>query len=64
MSFDFGDVITRAARITWKNKVLWLFSALPVLMGIVIFPHCDFSNFLCACVHPWGYYCLPGSNLP
>jgi len=38
MSFDFGDVITRAARITWKNKVLWLFSALPVLMGIVIFP--------------------------
>lgn len=38
MNFDFGEVLTRAGQITWKNKILWLFSALPVLLSFLIFP--------------------------
>ena len=38
MNFDLGEILTRAFHITWKHKVLWLFSALPVLVGFLIIP--------------------------
>ncbi len=38
MNFDFGEVLTRAGQITWKHKILWLFSALPTLLSFLIFP--------------------------
>ncbi|GAB4457198.1 MAG: hypothetical protein Kow0070_08730 [Anaerolineales bacterium] len=38
MNFDFGEVLTRAGQITWKHKILWLFSALPTLAGALILP--------------------------
>ena len=38
MKFDFGEILTRAGQITWKHKVLWLFSALPMLLSFLIFP--------------------------
>lgn len=27
MNFDFGELLTRAGQISWKHKILWLFSA-------------------------------------
>ncbi|GAB4446638.1 MAG: hypothetical protein OHK0041_05730 [Anaerolineales bacterium] len=38
MNFDFGEVLTRAGQITWKHKILWLFSALPTLAGMFFIP--------------------------
>ena len=38
MNFDFGEVLIRAWQITWKHKVLWIFSALPVLVSFLILP--------------------------
>ncbi|MEW6285184.1 MAG: hypothetical protein AB1509_03055 [Chloroflexota bacterium] len=38
MNFDFGEVLTRAGQITWKHKMLWLFSALPALAGMFFIP--------------------------
>lgn len=38
MNFDFGEILSRAFRITWKHKVLWFFSALPTLLSFLIFP--------------------------
>lgn len=38
MNFDFGEILTRAGQITWKHKALWLFSALPTLLSIIIVP--------------------------
>jgi len=38
MKFDFGEILTRAGQITWKHKVLWFFSALPMLLSFLIFP--------------------------
>jgi hypothetical protein len=38
MNFDFGEVLTRAFQITWKHKILWLFSALPTMVSFLIFP--------------------------
>lgn len=38
MNFDFGEILTRAGQITWKHKILWLFSALPVLLSFLILP--------------------------
>jgi len=38
MNFDFGEILSRAFQITWKHKILWLFSALPVLLSFLIFP--------------------------
>ena len=38
MNFDFGEILSSAARITWKHKILWLFSALPTLTSFLIFP--------------------------
>jgi hypothetical protein len=31
MNFDFGDVLTRAGRITWQNKGLWILGILAAL---------------------------------
>ncbi|NWG34812.1 MAG: hypothetical protein HXY42_10240 [Chloroflexi bacterium] len=38
MNFDFGEILTRAGKITWQHKTLWLFSALPALAGILVLP--------------------------
>jgi hypothetical protein len=38
LNFDFGNVLTRAGQITWKHKVLWFFSALPMFVSFLIFP--------------------------
>ncbi|MCK6539164.1 MAG: hypothetical protein L6Q26_03825 [Anaerolineales bacterium] len=38
MNFDFGELLTRAGQITWKHKILWLFSALPTLLSFAFFP--------------------------
>lgn len=38
MTFDFGEILTRAGQITWKHKILWLFSALPTLVSFLIVP--------------------------
>lgn len=37
MNFDFGDVLTRAVKLTWKHKSFWLFMAFPVLIAAFIF---------------------------
>ena len=38
MDFDFGDILTRAWKITWKHKVLWVISALPFLTMFLLLP--------------------------
>lgn len=38
MTFDVGEVLSQAGQITWKHKVLWVFSALPVLVSFLILP--------------------------
>jgi len=38
MDFDFGDVLTRAWKITWKHKVLWVISVLPFLTMFLFLP--------------------------
>ncbi|HSM70499.1 MAG TPA: hypothetical protein VK851_03065 [Anaerolineales bacterium] len=38
MNFDFSEILSRAFQITWKHKILWLFSALPTLVSFLIFP--------------------------
>lgn len=38
MNFDFGDVLRHAWQITWKHKVLWIFSALPTVLVIFYLP--------------------------
>jgi len=38
MNFDFSEILSRAFQITWKHKILWLFSALPTLLSFLIFP--------------------------
>ncbi|MCC6300653.1 MAG: hypothetical protein IT314_15295 [Anaerolineales bacterium] len=38
MNFDIGEVLTRAVQITWKNKIFWLFSALPIAVNFLVFP--------------------------
>lgn len=37
MNFDFGDILTRAFRLTWKHKSFWLFMAFPMLVAAFIF---------------------------
>ncbi|MCC6499227.1 MAG: hypothetical protein IT313_03055 [Anaerolineales bacterium] len=46
MTFDIGEVLSRAGQITWRNKVLWLFSALPVAVNFLIFPAMVVPMFL------------------
>ena len=38
MNFDIGAVLTRAWQITWKNKVLWAITALPMLPVFLMLP--------------------------
>jgi hypothetical protein len=38
VNFDIGAVLTRAWQITWKNKVLWGITALPILPVFLLFP--------------------------
>ena len=38
MNFDFGEVLSRAWQITWKHKVLWGISLLPLLVSFFSFP--------------------------
>jgi hypothetical protein len=47
MDFDFGDVLTRAWKITWKHKVLWIIGILfgflvsfmfPLMFSPILFP--------------------------
>jgi len=37
LNFDFGNILTRAWQITWKHKVLWALSALPMLVSFFAF---------------------------
>lgn len=38
MNFDFGEVLTRAGKITWRYKVFWLGGVLVGLLGILSLP--------------------------
>lgn len=38
MSFDFGEVLTRAWQITWKHKILWVFGLFSMLIGLLFLP--------------------------
>lgn len=38
MSFDFGEVLTRAWQITWNHKILWVFGLLSMLIGFLFLP--------------------------
>jgi len=38
MNFDFGEAISRSFQLAWKHKILWAFSALPMLVSFLIFP--------------------------
>jgi len=38
MNFDFGEILTRAVKIAWKHKILWLYSALPVILSFLFVP--------------------------
>jgi len=46
VNFDFGEVLSRAVQITWKHKILWLFSALPTLLSFLVFPFLFVPMFL------------------
>ena len=37
MNFDYGNILTRAFKLTWKHKSYWLFMTFPVLIGMVFF---------------------------
>ena len=37
MNFDYGNILTRSFQLTWKHKSFWLFTMLPMLIGIFIF---------------------------
>ena len=37
MNFDYGNILTRAFKLTWKHKSFWLFMTFPILIGSVIF---------------------------
>lgn len=38
VNFDFGETLSSAFQITWRRKILWVFSALPILLSFLIFP--------------------------
>ena len=38
MNFDFGEILSSAFQVTWRRKILWVFSALPILLSFLIFP--------------------------
>jgi hypothetical protein len=37
VNFDYGNILTRAFKLTWKHKSYWLFMTFPILTGSVIF---------------------------
>ncbi|MFN8401150.1 MAG: hypothetical protein U0X74_14130 [Anaerolineales bacterium] len=37
MEFDYGNVLTRALKLTWKHKSFWLLLMIPVFISFVIF---------------------------
>jgi len=45
VNVELGEVLARAWNITWKNKVLWVVSALPILVSFLIFPIWLFMAF-------------------
>lgn len=38
MALDFGEVLTRAWKITWEHKILWVFSFIAMLTGLLFIP--------------------------
>jgi hypothetical protein len=46
VNVELGEVFARAWNITWKNKVLWVISALPILISFLIFPVWFFIVFM------------------
>lgn len=46
MNFDIGEILSTAFKITWKHKIMWLFSALPALLSFIIFPFVFVPVFL------------------
>ena len=38
MTIDLGAILTRAWQITWKHKVLWVISMLPLLITFLFLP--------------------------
>ncbi len=38
MTFDFGEVLTRAWKITWGHKILWVFGLISMLLGLLFLP--------------------------
>lgn len=38
MTFDFGEVLSRAWQITWKHKVLWVYGFLQTMAGFLLLP--------------------------
>src|SRR5258708_31331966 len=48
MNFDYGKLLSRAAQITWKYKVLWALLALPILLSFLLIPFFIAPVFLLA----------------
>ena len=46
MTFDFGEVLSRAWQITWKNSALWV-------IGFAFFIHHVSASPSVICVHHW-----------
>lgn len=38
MALDFGEVLTRAWKITWKHKILWVFGLVSMLLTFLFIP--------------------------
>jgi hypothetical protein len=38
MNFDYGEVLSLAARLTWRHKVLWALILLPMLLSFLFIP--------------------------
>jgi len=38
MAIDFGDVLTRAWQITWKNKIFWVFGIFAIVVSYLFLP--------------------------
>ena len=38
MALDFGEVLTRAWKITWEHKILWIFGLISMLLAFLFIP--------------------------
>lgn len=38
MAIDFGEILTRAWKITWKHKILWAYGLIGMLVGFLFLP--------------------------